>query len=66
MRSILPGSGIAGSVGMWRGCKELAMRTGWVIAVALLIAQGAQARCQNDLPVGSRLLARKTISGWIE
>ena len=42
------------------------MRIDWVVVVALLVGQGAQAKCQSDLPVGSRLLARKTISGWIE
>ncbi len=42
------------------------MRVDWMVLIALLVGQGAQAKCQSDLPVGSRLLARKTISGWIE
>ena len=37
----------------------------WGLALAL-IAQGAAAKCQTDLPIGSQLLARKTITAWIE
>ncbi len=39
----------------------------WALALALaLVAQAAAAKCNRDLPVGSQLLARKTITAWIE